>query len=568
VTLASKSLLALAALIAIAGAAIVVWLPPAAAMSPDPDWKYGWPVVKGAFHVHSSRSDGTGTIDEIAAAAARAGLQFIILTDHGDGTRAPDPPSYRSGVLVVDAVEVSTNGGHYVALDLPQMPFRLGGQSRDVIEDVARAGGFGIAAHPTSHKADLRWQEWDAPFDGIEWLSADSEWRDEPWPALTRALLTYPVRPTEALATLLDRPDEAIARWDHVARARHVVGMAAADAHARLSLAHGKEEYAGATIAPLPSYESSFRVFTNHVVLDSAFTGDANGDAMQLLSSIRAGRVFSSVEGLARLGGFEMKALSAGMFARPGEYIDSDYPVELEAVVAAPPGTTMIVVRDGAPIYDTRESRLRIDVGTAPGVYRVEAHLPGSGQPQAMPWLASNPIYVNLRAAQRAAGVKPAQPVTDRSPVATQSWHAEASPGSESALSAGSLRDGTPALHWRVRLAEGRPSGQFAAIWFPADRTLAAHDRVQLRALADRPMRVWAQLRAPGQAGRWAKSFYLGTDAATIDLQLTDFRALDPPSEDPPPLDTIDSLLLVVDTVNTVPGTAATISIADLWLVK
>jgi hypothetical protein len=188
-----------------------------------------------------------------------------------------------------------------------------------------------------------------------------------------------------------------------------------------------------------------------------------------------------------------------------------------------------------------------------------------------MPWLVSNPIYVNLRAAQRAAGEKPAQPVTDRSPVATQSWHAEAAPGSESALSAGSLRDGTPALHWRVRLAEGRPSGQFAAIWFPADRTLAAHDRVQLRALADRPMRVWAQLRAPGQAGReqrWAKSFYLGTDAATIDLKLTDFRALDPPSADPPPLDAIDSLLLVVDTVNTVPGTGVTISIADLWLVK
>jgi hypothetical protein len=92
-----------------------------------------------------------------------------------------------------------------------------------------------------------------------------------------------------------------------------------------------------------------------------------------------------------------------------------------------------------------------------------------------------------------------------------------------------------------------------------------------LRALADRPMRVWAQLRAPGQAGReqrWAKSFYLGTDAATIDLKLTDFRALDPPSADPPPLDAIDSLLLVVDTVNTVPGTGVTISIADLWLVK
>src|SRR5215207_4435579 len=63
-------------------------------------------TVRGAFHIHSERSDGSGSVDAIAEAAARAGLQFIILTDHGDATRAPDPPAYRSGVLVLDGVEV------------------------------------------------------------------------------------------------------------------------------------------------------------------------------------------------------------------------------------------------------------------------------------------------------------------------------------------------------------------------------------------------------------------------------------------------------------------------------
>ena len=50
-------------------------------------------TVRGAFHIHSSRSDGSGSVAAIAAAAARAGLQFIILTDHGDGTRTPDAPA-------------------------------------------------------------------------------------------------------------------------------------------------------------------------------------------------------------------------------------------------------------------------------------------------------------------------------------------------------------------------------------------------------------------------------------------------------------------------------------------
>jgi hypothetical protein len=229
---ARKIVLALALLVALT---VVVLLPSAATDSPPPDWKYGWPIVKGVIHVHSARSDGTGTIDDIATAAAAAGLQYVIVTDHGDGTRAPDPPSYRSGVLVIDAVEVSTTNGHYLALGVPQTPFRLAGEARGVVEDVTRFDGFGFAAHPTSRRESLRWQDWDAPFDGIEWLNADSEWRDESWMALTRALFTYPLRSTEALATLLDRPEEALMRWDQRARRRHVIGIAAADAHARLS---------------------------------------------------------------------------------------------------------------------------------------------------------------------------------------------------------------------------------------------------------------------------------------------------------------------------------------------
>src|SRR5215467_16168228 len=69
-------------------------------------------VVTGAYHVHTRRSDGSGTVDEVASEAAAAGLKFVILTDHGDATRPPDPPLYRHGVLMVDAVEISTTAGH------------------------------------------------------------------------------------------------------------------------------------------------------------------------------------------------------------------------------------------------------------------------------------------------------------------------------------------------------------------------------------------------------------------------------------------------------------------------
>jgi len=112
-------------------------------------------TIRGAFHIHSNRSDGSGSLEDIAAAASRAGLQFIILTDHGDATRPVAAPAYLSGVLTIDGVELNTTAGHYAAFGLPQSPYPIAGAPDDVIDDVHRLGGFGVAAHPGSPRASL-----------------------------------------------------------------------------------------------------------------------------------------------------------------------------------------------------------------------------------------------------------------------------------------------------------------------------------------------------------------------------------------------------------------------------
>ncbi len=152
----------------------LVSLPPSPAALAEGE---GDGTIAGALHVHSNRSDGRRSPDEISAIAARAGLKFIVFTDHGDATRQPDPPRYLAGVLCLDGVEISTTGGHYLAFDMPASPYPLGGEPRDVIEDVHRLGGFGVVAHPDSPKPELRWREWTAPFDGIEIVNPDTSWR-------------------------------------------------------------------------------------------------------------------------------------------------------------------------------------------------------------------------------------------------------------------------------------------------------------------------------------------------------------------------------------------------------
>jgi hypothetical protein len=551
------------------GLAVVALLPQRAADANREVWPQAHPVARGAYHVHSRRSDGTGTVDEIARAAAAARLQFVILTDHGDGTRPPEPPMYRGGVLCLDAVEISTAGGHYVALGLPGAPYRLAGQPDTVVEDVRRLGGFGIAAHPESAKPALRWSAWDVPIDGLEWLNADSEWRDELWGTLGRSLLTYPWRPAETLAAFLDRPTRELARWDALTSTRRIVGLAGADAHARLGYRQAADPYEDRVLARLPGYETSFRIFQNHVTLDRPFNGDAAHDAAVLLAAIREGHVHSTVNALAAPGLLDFFGRSGSSRALMGEYLDLDGDAVLESRVAAPENATMVLLKDGHAIYDTRESRFRVDVGTEAGAYRVEVRLAPRSKGPEIPWLVTNPIYVGLRHAHRLAAMPPQRAAMhDRAPVDTKGWRSEVSPGSTSDVEHGQAGDGRPAVDWRFALASSPAPPPYTALQFPLSTGLAGADRLVLMLLANRPMRLWAQLRAPASGDRWGRTFYVDESLTELSLFFDEFRPMGHARHAAPTADAIDSLLLVADTLNSRPGDRGVIHIRELWLAR
>src|SRR5438309_410887 len=98
------------AIVWLAAAAVLFWalvIPPAPQSLDTSGWSdLAARTVPGAYHIHTTRSDGVGDKAAVAHAAASAGLKFIILTDHGDGTRPPDPPEYIESVLCLDAVEI------------------------------------------------------------------------------------------------------------------------------------------------------------------------------------------------------------------------------------------------------------------------------------------------------------------------------------------------------------------------------------------------------------------------------------------------------------------------------
>ena len=547
----------LAVVLAVAALIVFALLPPGTqpTASPPPS------TVRGAFHVHSSRSDGSGDVEVIAAAAARAGLQFIILTDHGDATRAPDPPAYRSGVLTIDGVELNATTGHYAVIGLPASPYPIAGTPADVIEDVDRLGGFGFAAHPGSPRPSLSWQGWDVPIGGLEWINGDSEWRDEPWMPVARAVATYLFRAPQSMATLLDRPEAVLRQWDALAAVRPVVALAGIDAHARLGFRQRTDPDSSAIYLRLPGYESSFRTFSNHVVLDGPLSGQPDSDARRVVEGIRNGHAYSVIDALAAPGGLTFTATSGAGTARMGDRLAIDGDVSLRASAIAPPGTTLVLIRDGRRIQEVTDRPIEFNGGTDPGVYRIEAYTQNAPGGQPVPWIVSNPIYAGL--AMKPIGIAPVPEPQLRVPARMSEAAGESGSKDTSDV------DLEAAMNWRFALAPGTPAGQFAALRVPVSDGLTAFDRVRFRVSASAPMRVWVQLRAPvGNTERWGRTFYADTGPRIVDLALATFAPIGVTSSSQPPLDRVDSLLFVVDTLNTLPGRSGNITITEVAFVR
>jgi hypothetical protein len=522
-------------------------------------------TVAGAYHVHTSRSDGAADKDHVARAAARAGLQFVILTDHGDGSRPPDPPVYLHGVLCVDAVEISTDGGHYVALDMPAAPYPLGGTPSSVVEDVARLGGFGIAAHPDSPKPPLQWRDPAARIDGIEWLSADTEWRNESRRALTRAALGYLVRPGPALATLLDRP-ATLNRWDAMVRTRPVVALAAHDAHGGIgrTLEDGSRHF----VADVPGYEATFRTFAIRASLERPWTGDAAADARALLTALRSGRVFTTIDALASPGLLEFYAETAAGRTEMGGALPAGTPARLVARVLAPPGAQVVLVDDSLPrrrgglsalaasrrIAEDGTQVLHAQLGAGQGAFRLEVNVPSAPGTPPVPWLVSNPIYFLPPPISPPQGTNSAAD----EPIDAAAWRVEKDPASSATLNAGP----PPVLQYALR--GGERDSQFVAVAAPLSSRAFRGVRVRLR--ADRPMRVSLQVRrSDGQ--RWRESIYVDTTPREHVIPVTRLTAVEGRA-DPVEPTAIESLLLVIDLVNALPGAAGKLTIERVGLIS
>jgi hypothetical protein len=442
---------------------------------------------------------------------------------------------------------------------MPQSPYPLRGEARDVVADVRNLGGFGIVAHPHSAKAALGWHDWDADFDGMEWLNADTEWRDERRLHLLRALARYPFRPAETLASLLDRPDATLAQWDATTERRPVVALAGADAHARAGWNEDDENgYRRQWFVRAPSYEASFRTFAIRVSLERPLLNDAAADAASIIAALKRGAVYSSIDALAAPSALEFSARADGRQAHEGERLaPSAAGVTLSARTNGASGGVIALRKDGDILMQRPVPSLDVDAA-GEGTYRVEVYLSAAPGEPPIPWIVSNPIYVRPDDWGRPHSTFIAAPTITRN-IQGGPWHAEKDQQSTTQIA---QTDPNAPVRFTFRLGSGDRMGPYAALGIGVGKALTERTHLAFRAYASRPMRISVQARHPQSGNRWQRSVYLDANPRDVIVRFAEMVPVGAIGTFDPAL--ADTVLFVVDTTNTPPGTQGSFTVENL----
>lgn len=338
----------------------------------------------GALHMHTLYSDGSGTVEDLARAARRAGLRWIIVTDHD--TLAGKPyEGWLDGVLVIVGHEITPDRNHFLALDVAEViPNTLAPQ--DYVDAVYARGGFGIIAHPDEHvkndfKDIYRWDDWrvDGPRvrggrpAGIELWNHLSDWGEH----LTQ-------RNKELLYLMpqlgLSGPSRAtLAWWDRLNMSgKRTFGVGGVDAHAiKRRAPWGQIE--------IFSYRWTFGSLTNYLLLPEPLSADAPTAIRQVYGALGEGRSYFLDRHVGGCPALRFDMTQGGRRWEIGACPRlSDGPLALAADAGR--AADLRLVHNGRVAAEGARS-LRYDVAR-PGVYRLEAY---RGR---RPWLFTNPIYV------------------------------------------------------------------------------------------------------------------------------------------------------------------------------
>ena len=153
-------------------------------------------------------------------------------------------------------------------------------------------------------------------------------------------------------------------------------------------------------------------------------------------------------------------------------------------------------------------------------------------------------------------------------PRAPRSGGFERNEESEAVVDVKNDTPGALTLSFRYAL-RGRPENSpWIGLYLPAGPDLQRFDRLTFSARADRPMRVWVQLRTPDSGGPlyWQRSVYVDSTRRDVTVRFDDMRPLGgrTATQGAPELERAEAILFVIDQTHTPIGRAGRVWLDDI----
>ena len=333
---------------------------------------------KGAIHIHSLTSDGSGDIETISRAAQKAGLSWIILTDHN---YIDMEEGIYNNVYVLKGEEISPkNKNHYLALGINNK-IEPDENPQIFIDEVRKQNGIGFAAHPdesSKRNNDYPPITWDKSFipDGVEIWNWFSCWGDK---LNSKNIFTLAFSYLFKHRLVSKAPQDSLNWWDELnSKMRGIVpAIGGVDAHAFKI----KKYIIPVTVFP---YKVMFKTINNVINLNKPLSEDFKTAKEQILNAIKNGNNVVVNRNLSNVIP-EINITNSLKTAHSGECLNLDKKTYLN--VSVNKKALIKVILNGRELYECFAKKCNLLL-TQIGKYRVEILMNNRG------FAYSNPIVV------------------------------------------------------------------------------------------------------------------------------------------------------------------------------
>jgi hypothetical protein len=343
----------------------------------------------GNLHVHTPYSDGRALHAEVAEAAAKAGLDFVIVTDHNVWVNGCERHYGKVLLLVgeeIHDVRRQPQANHLLVYNAECELATLAADPQGLINEVNQRGGLCFLAHPYEYRSPLSpdlaafpWVDWDVTgYTGMEIWNYLSEFKALALGRLSALLYAY--LPALGIAG----PFRATLRqWDHLlSQGRRVAAIGGSDAH-------GNTFSMGPLRRVVFPYEHLFRCVNTHIITERPFDGTLEHDKKLIYDALRAGHTWVGYDLLAPTKGFRFSARSINSDAVMGDELVRTAATKFD--VQTPHSGDIRLLCDGRVVARARGRQLK-HTTVEPGAYRVEVYR--SYRLGRRGWIFSSPLYV------------------------------------------------------------------------------------------------------------------------------------------------------------------------------